>query len=162
MRASGRLDELPSDVCVRLLGTHHLGRVAVNDEQGPAVFPVNYVLDGGSVLFRADEGTKLDAALRGEATTFEVDTIDQIRRGGWSVILRGRAEEVVDPDELARARRLPLQPFVAGRKARYVRVRPATVSGRRIAVPKSLPGDWFRAADLGAVWLGVDGDDLGL
>lgn len=68
---------------------------------------------------------------------------------------------MVDPDELARARRLPLQPFVAGRKARYVRVRPATVSGRRIAVPKSLPGDWFRAADLGTVWLGVDGD-LGL
>lgn len=162
MNTHERLDELAPDLCVRLLGTHHLGRVAVNDEQGPAVFPVNYVLDRGSVLFRTDEGTKLDAAVRGEPATFEVDAIDEVRRRGWSVVVQGRAEEVVDPGELARVRELPLEPFAPGHRAHYVRVTPGAVSGRRIAVPRSLPPDWFRAADLGTVWLGVDGDDLGL
>ena len=37
------------------------------------ITPVNYVLDGGTVTFRTDAGSKLSAALQGAAVAFEVD-----------------------------------------------------------------------------------------
>ena len=51
--------ELTKSECFELLARQHVGRVAVVDDQGPVVFPVNYVLDRHTVLFRADAGTKL-------------------------------------------------------------------------------------------------------
>ncbi|MFL6046041.1 MAG: pyridoxamine 5'-phosphate oxidase family protein [Propionibacteriaceae bacterium] len=40
-----------------------------------------------------DAGSKLAAALRGAPVAFEVDVVDQKRQVGWSVVVRGRAEE---------------------------------------------------------------------
>jgi nitroimidazol reductase NimA-like FMN-containing flavoprotein (pyridoxamine 5'-phosphate oxidase superfamily) len=57
--------------------------VAVVDDQGPVVFPVNFVLDRHMVLFRTDEGTKLDAAARGSRVAFEIDGTDEVARTGW-------------------------------------------------------------------------------
>ena len=141
-----RLDTLTVDECLELLASHHFGRVAVDDEEGPAVLPVNYVLDRGSVVFRTDEGTKLEAAARRERIGFEVDHVDEAARSGWSVLVRGKAEEITDPDELERVRRLPLEPFAGGERHRYVRLLSSSISGRRIRVPGDLPEGWFRPA----------------
>ena len=73
-----RWQELTRSECFRLLAAHHLGRVVLIDELGPAAFPVNYVLDGHTVLFRTDEGSKLDAALRGARVAFQIDGADRI------------------------------------------------------------------------------------
>ena len=54
---------------------------------------------------------------------------------GWSVLVRGEAIEVADPAELARLRRLPLDPWAPGAKAHYVRILPAKLTGRRILAP---------------------------
>jgi nitroimidazol reductase NimA-like FMN-containing flavoprotein (pyridoxamine 5'-phosphate oxidase superfamily) len=113
--------------------------VAVIDDRGPAVFPVNFVLDRHMVVFRTDEGTKLDAACRGSRVAFEIDGTDTSARTGWSVMVRGEAVEVTDPAELARVRRLPLDPWAPGAKAHYVRILPAKLTGRRILAPGSLP-----------------------
>ena len=51
--------------------------------------PVNYVVDQHSVLFRTDEGTKLDAASRGARVAFEVDGAEEATRTGWSVLVGG-------------------------------------------------------------------------
>lgn len=139
-----RLATLSVDECLELLATHHFGRVAVDDDEGPAVLPVNYVLDRGSVVFRTDEGTKLDAATRRDRISFEVDHVDEDARTGWSVLVRGRAEEIAEPDELERVRQLPLEPFAGGERHRYVRLLSSSISGRRIAVPDSVPEGWFR------------------
>jgi hypothetical protein len=40
---------------------------------------------------------------------------------------------------LERLRALPLYPWAPGAKAHYVRLRPASVTGRRIALPADLP-----------------------
>jgi nitroimidazol reductase NimA-like FMN-containing flavoprotein (pyridoxamine 5'-phosphate oxidase superfamily) len=40
------------------------------------VFPVNYVLDRHTVVFRTEPGTKLHAAARGSRVCFEVDRAD--------------------------------------------------------------------------------------
>lgn len=154
--------DLDTDTCLQLLASQHLGRVAVNDDDGPAVFPVNYLLDRDSVVFRTDEGTKLDAAVRGERAAFEVDHVDEPNGVGWSVLVRGAVVEVTDPGELDRLRALPLTPFVSGKKDRYVRVRAKSITGRRTAVPHGVPEGWFRPDEPGHVWHGVDGSDIGL
>jgi len=135
-----RWQELTKSECFALLSGQRLGRVAVVDDQGPAVFPVNFVLDRHMVVFRTDEGTKLDAACRGSRVAFEIDGTDAAARTGWSVLIRGEAVEVSDPAELARLRRLPLAPWAPGAKAHYVRILPAKLTGRRILAPGSLPG----------------------
>lgn len=148
--------------CMRRLASTRFGRVAVNDDYGPVVLPVNYALDGGTVLFRTDEGLKLDAATRGAAGTFEVDHIDERRRSGWSVMVRGRLERVSDPGELEHLRRLALEPLAGGEKAEYVRLLPESVSGRQIPIPEGLPAGWAATHSLGHLWRGADGTDLGL
>jgi uncharacterized protein len=133
-QAAGRLRELTKAECFELLASAHLGRLAVVDDRGPIVFPVNYVLDRHSVVFRTEEGTKLDAAGRGSLACFEVDGSDAVTHTGWSVIVRGEVAEVTDQAELARLRELPLQVWAPGTRTRYVRMLPAVLTGRRIAV----------------------------
>ena len=127
--------ELTKSECFALLSGERLGRVAVVDEQGPAVFPVNFILDRHMVVFRTDEGTKLDAAVRGSRVAFEIDGADEAARAGWSVLIRGEATEVTDPAELARLRKLRVSPWAPGAKTHYVRILPAKLTGRRIWAP---------------------------
>jgi nitroimidazol reductase NimA-like FMN-containing flavoprotein (pyridoxamine 5'-phosphate oxidase superfamily) len=138
-----RWQELTRSECFRLLASRHLGRIVLIDELGPAAFPVNYVLDGHTLLFRTDEGSKLDAALRGARVAFQIDGADETSRTGWSVLVRAEAVEVVDSDDLAQVRKLPLYPWAPGAKTHYVRLLPALLTGRRIAAPDNAPSNWF-------------------
>jgi nitroimidazol reductase NimA-like FMN-containing flavoprotein (pyridoxamine 5'-phosphate oxidase superfamily) len=72
-RAVSALRNLAEDECLELLASRVLGRVAVVVDDAARVYPVNYLLDGRDVVFRTDEGTKLDAAHRCALATFEVD-----------------------------------------------------------------------------------------
>jgi nitroimidazol reductase NimA-like FMN-containing flavoprotein (pyridoxamine 5'-phosphate oxidase superfamily) len=130
-----RWQELTKSECFELLAREQLGRVAVVDDRGPVVFPVNFVLDRHMVVLRTDEGTKLDAACRGSRVAFEIDGTDPANHTGWSVVVRGEAVEVTDPAELARLRKLPLHPWAPGAKTHYVRILPAALTGRRISAP---------------------------
>jgi uncharacterized protein len=134
-----RWRELTRSECFELLAREHLGRVAVVDDRGPVVVPVNFVLDRHVVVFRTDEGTKLDVASRGSRVAFEVDGSDAVAHTGWSVLIRGEAVEVTDPAELARLRKLPLTPWAPGPKARYVRILPVALTGRRISASGGPP-----------------------
>ena len=130
--AASQLRELTKAECFELLANEHLGRLAVVDDRGPIVFPVNYVLDRHTVVFRTEEGTKVHAASRGSRACFEVDVTDATTQTGWSVVVRGEVTEVTDPAELARLRELPLQTWAPGARNRYVRFLPAVLTGRRI------------------------------
>ena len=129
----GQVRELTRSECFGLLANAHLGRVAVTDELGPVVFPVNFVLDRHTVVFRTEPGTKLHAASRGSRVCFEADGTDPAARTGWSVIVRGEVTEVTEESELARLRELPLRVWAAGPRNHYVRILPAVLTGRRIA-----------------------------
>jgi uncharacterized protein len=133
--------ELTKSECFELLAREHLGRIAVVDDRGPAVFPVNFVLDHHTVVFRTGEGTKLHAASLGSRVCFEVDGTDAAARTGWSAMVRGEAVEVTDRAELARLRRLPLQVWAPGARNRYIRVLPTTLTDRRITAPGPLPSE---------------------
>jgi uncharacterized protein len=134
-----RWEELTKGECFELLAGEHLGRIALVDDQGPIILPVNFVVDRHTVVFRTGEGTKLDAAMRFRRVAFEVDGTDAATRTGWSVVVRGEAVEVTDPAELARLRELPLYPWAPGARHRYVL--PAVLTGRRISVSAAAPGD---------------------
>jgi nitroimidazol reductase NimA-like FMN-containing flavoprotein (pyridoxamine 5'-phosphate oxidase superfamily) len=129
--------------CRKLLAERHLGRLAILDWDGPMIFPINYVFDQDLVIFRTDPGTKLDAATEAESVAFEVDAADAGTRTGWSVVVRGTLAEITDPSHLERLRTLPLYPWAPGDKARYVRVLPHMVTGRRIRIPDDLPYTWW-------------------
>jgi len=128
----GRVRELTRSECFELLAGVQVGRVAVTDDRGPVVFPVNFVLDRHTVVFRTETGTKLHAACRASRACFEADGTDDAARTGWSVIVHGEIVAVTDPAELARLRGLPLRPWLSGARSHYVRILPAALTGRRI------------------------------
>lgn len=126
------LEILSPDQCHDLLRRTTVGRVAVTVAALPAIFPVNYAVLDGQIIFRTGEGTKLQAALHKTVVAFQIDHFDGSVASGWSVMAVGLAEEITDPDELRTAESLGLLPFAAGDRSHYVRIRPEFLSGRRI------------------------------
>lgn len=134
-RSSLRLSTLTVDDCLRRLATQEIGHLAVVVDHYPQVFCVNYRLDDFVVVFRARVGGKLLAAHH-ENVGFQVDHLDPARRSGWSVLIRGMAEDVTDrPRDLVteRSRRLAIEPWVPGEYPRIMRIIPAKITGRELA-----------------------------
>jgi nitroimidazol reductase NimA-like FMN-containing flavoprotein (pyridoxamine 5'-phosphate oxidase superfamily) len=113
-----------------LLREAAVGRLAVVTDGEPDVFPVNHVVDRGTVVFRTAAGTKLSAAV-GQAVAFEVDGYDPASGEAWSVVVKGRAREVRELDDVLDALRLPLTAWHAAPRTHLVRVVPGSVTGRR-------------------------------
>ncbi|MEU3793983.1 pyridoxamine 5'-phosphate oxidase family protein [Streptomyces fructofermentans] len=126
--------ELDAGECQARLGTHGVGRIAVAADDGPLVVPVNYDVIDGAIVFRTAAGATPSLA-DGHRVAFEADRIDDAFSSGWSVLVRGQARIVTDPEQI---RRLDAEafsaPWAGGRRDLWVRVEPRTVTGRRIAV----------------------------
>ena len=138
--ATATMQELSPQRCYDLLATHEVGRLGVNAEHYPLVIPVNYGLDGGTIVIRTHPGTVLHAASHA-GVTFEVDDIDRRTRSGWSVLVRGLAEEVTadhSADLIARTHARGTEPWAPGEHGTWLRVIAHHVTGRRI-VPGELP-----------------------
>jgi uncharacterized protein len=125
---------LATDACWQLLRSSEVGRLAVSITGHPDIFPLNYVVDGGSVVFRTAEGTKLAASVLGRAVAFEIDGYDRDRGEAWSVVIKGRATEIERMQDVFAALDLPLFPWHASPKHRFVRIEPFDISGRRFHV----------------------------
>lgn len=97
--------------CLDLLETVPVGRIAATVEFRPFIFPVNFRLFEDQILIRTVSGTKLAAAMSGQIVAFEADGFEFDGSSGWSVLVRGPAREVTDPDELARALKVPVHTF---------------------------------------------------
>lgn len=115
--------------CWKLLSSHSLGRLVTSVDGQPEIFPVNYVVQHRTVLFRTAEGTKLVSTAINHNVLFEVDDHDVAQ--GWSVIVKGIARSVRTNDDIAEAERAQLLPWIATVKQHFVRIRPVSVSGRR-------------------------------
>jgi len=123
--------ELSAHECLALLRTADIGRLAMSRLEHPEVFPVNFIVDHGSVVFRTATGTKLDAIARDHHVTFEADGYDAASGDAWSVIIKGDAAEVEAIHDRAAAAELPLFPWQATPKPRVVRILPVEMTGRR-------------------------------
>lgn len=115
--------------CWNLLSSVALGRLITSVDGQPDVFPVNFVVQHKTVLFRTAEGTKLVSAAINNNVLFEAD--DHGVTQAWSVILRGTARTLRTDEEIQEAERAQLLPWTATIKQHFVRVRPLSISGRR-------------------------------
>lgn len=126
-------DVLSASEAWALLREAVVGRLAVAVGDQPEIFPVNYLVDHGSIVFRTAEGTKLTASI-GRRVAFEVDAYDPSSGEAWSVVVKGTAREVAQLHEVLDALDSTLSPWHAGSKPRIVRIEPGEVSGRQFHV----------------------------
>ena len=114
--------------CWERLRTQELGRLVTHVGDVLDIFPVNYVVDGETLLFRTAQGSKLFELTVNDEVLFEVD--DHTDADAWSVIVRGGAHPLESSAEVERADGLGLRPWIPTLKYTYVRVEPASLSGR--------------------------------
>ncbi|MFE7846610.1 pyridoxamine 5'-phosphate oxidase family protein [Microbacterium sp. NPDC057407] len=119
---------LTDEECWERLRTQELGRLVTRVGDVIDIFPVNYVVDGESVLFRTAQGSKLFELTVRDEVLFEVD--DHTEADAWSVIVRGRAHALRTSAEVERADGLGLAPWIPTLKYTYVRVEATSLSGR--------------------------------
>ena len=127
------LEVLSLSQCLALLRSRPLGRLAYLEAGGPTVVPVNHLVDGPSVVLRSLAGGKTDAVLGGQSVAFQLDEHDPARGTGWSVLVRGRAVVVDEPEEIARFE-AELDSWAAqdNKDVTWLRIVAEEVSGRRL------------------------------
>ncbi len=119
---------LTDEDCWNRLGLQQLGRLVTHVGEVFDIFPVNYVVDGRSIVFRTAEGSKLTELSINDAVLFEADRYTE--QDAWSVVVRGHARRLDTASEVAAADALPLKPWIPTLKYNYVRIEPTSLSGR--------------------------------
>ena len=134
---------LPADAAWDLLSSVTLGRLVTSFGGKLEIFPVNFVVQKHTVLFRTAEGTTLFTTVMNEKVLFEAD--DHTADEGWSVIVRGSAQMLTSAGDIREAEQAGLMPWVPTEKLRFVRITPTEISARRfqfgtVADHGNLPG----------------------
>jgi nitroimidazol reductase NimA-like FMN-containing flavoprotein (pyridoxamine 5'-phosphate oxidase superfamily) len=128
------LQVLDAEDCYALLATQRVGRLILNGQPYPLLFPVNYAMDGGTVVFQTRRGTKLAEADHANVA-FEIDGVDEGAKSGWDVVVVGLAEAVTEDHRgelIARTKASGVQSWAEWDDATWVRIIPQGVSGRRV------------------------------
>jgi hypothetical protein len=126
--AVSRATVLSVGTCVDLVRSRRRGRIVLGTGRHPRQVPVNYVLDGDTVVFCTAGGTNAGRA-RGQIALV-VDGCDLDRGDRWTVVLRGRCEEISIYEMLGDEALLPVPPNPVP-KVRFERLLPTEIAGRR-------------------------------
>ena len=119
---------MTADECWELVRAQEFGRLAFHLADQVHITPINYAVDGETLLFRTAEGSKLLAVVMNPDIAFEIDSYDEDE--AWSVIIMGTARHL-DEFEEHRAENVPLRPWVPTLKYDVVEITPREISGRR-------------------------------
>jgi nitroimidazol reductase NimA-like FMN-containing flavoprotein (pyridoxamine 5'-phosphate oxidase superfamily) len=119
---------LAVEECWELLAAHRFGRLAFHLADEVHLVPVNYLAEGGRVLVRTAEGSKLLGVHMNPDVAFEIDEVST--SSAWSVVLRGRAH-VLDGAEHERASAAIPTPWTGAGREEIISIEPAAISGRR-------------------------------
>lgn len=139
--AHSATEVLAPNECWGLLREVSVGRLAVWLKDHPEIFPVNYTVDHGSVVFRTGPGRKLDGAKGDTPVAFEADGVNADTGVAWSVVVKGSATVLESTGDVLDSFSLSLFPWQPGRKDTFVRIVPTEISGRRFKVAQ--PADWW-------------------
>jgi transcriptional regulator with XRE-family HTH domain len=123
------LEPLSADACELHLAAGGVGRIVYSTSSGPVALPVNFVYSDGAIIFRTSDAVA--NAITG-IVAFEVDHIDDAMSEGWSVLARGRARLVEDPDERHAVALLDIEPWAGGARLNVVRIEAFELTGRVI------------------------------
>ena len=113
-------------------GGCHTGRY------GLTVFPVNYKLHEGTIVFRTAQdsptGEDLQTGIEHAEyqVAFEVDDFDPVAREGWSVLIQGPAHHMTSPADQASVLDSGVQPWPDGPREHAIRITPSRITGRRL------------------------------
>jgi nitroimidazol reductase NimA-like FMN-containing flavoprotein (pyridoxamine 5'-phosphate oxidase superfamily) len=130
-----QLKTLTREECLELLRSAVVGRIAYVADGMATIIPVNFALFDGDIVFCTAKGTTLTwLTLRGRLA-FEADESTRADHEGWSVLVRGVAREVTDPEELAVLRRGHLRSWLRSPHEHWVRISIETISGRALHGP---------------------------
>ncbi|MBT2550133.1 pyridoxamine 5'-phosphate oxidase family protein [Arthrobacter sp. ISL-65] len=135
------VEHLESRQCWDLLRQVSVGRLAVWVDDQPDIFPLNYTVDHGTLVFRTGSGTKLGGALGEAPVALEADGVDAVSGLAWSVVVKGKAAPITGIEEVLDSVSLYLFPWQAGQKDHFIRITPESISGRRFKV--TAPLTWW-------------------
>lgn len=135
----GAVVEISDAASWELLAASTLGRLGVSSGGLPGIYPVNFVSDGGSILFRTANGEKLQRLRENEHVVFEVD--GEVDRGAWSVVVTGIAEVLAAEPDAPESGLATLPPWAPIEPYLVVRIRPTAVRGRRWEPPHAIERD---------------------
>ena len=133
------LEPLDEAECLRLISPGGIGRLAYTGRFGLTVFPVNYKLHDGSIMFRTSQDSPTDEDLRtGIAhaeyqVAFEIDQINPETRDGWSVLIHGPAHHMASDSERAAVEASGVTPWPRGTHEHAIRITPTMITGRRLS-----------------------------
>jgi transcriptional regulator with XRE-family HTH domain len=123
------LESLTQEQCETHLSNGGVGRVVLSTGAGPVALPVNFVFTDGTIVFRTSDS--MTASISG-VVAFEVDHIDEAMSEGWSVLVRGHARLIEDPEGLLSPAHLELEPWAGGARLNVVGIVPFEITGRVI------------------------------
>jgi nitroimidazol reductase NimA-like FMN-containing flavoprotein (pyridoxamine 5'-phosphate oxidase superfamily) len=131
-------EQLDEEECLRLITPGGIGRIAFSGRFGPTVFPVNYKVHQGHIVFRTaqdgptDEDLRTGIAHADYKVAFEIDDIDNAAREGWSVLIQGPVHHMDSEDEKASAAAAGVETWPGGDRELFLRIVPSRITGRRI------------------------------
>jgi nitroimidazol reductase NimA-like FMN-containing flavoprotein (pyridoxamine 5'-phosphate oxidase superfamily) len=132
------LEALDEAECLRLISPGGIGRLAHLGRYGLSVFPVNYRVHEGAIVFRTAQDSPTGEDLQtGIAhaeyqVAFEIDDIDETAREGWSVLIHGPAHRMTSEAEQASVLASGVEPWPGGPREQAIRITPARITGRRL------------------------------
>jgi nitroimidazol reductase NimA-like FMN-containing flavoprotein (pyridoxamine 5'-phosphate oxidase superfamily) len=128
------MEILDDDACWDLLRGQPVGRLAVAIAGEVEIFPINYLVHDGQIVFKSAAGSKLAALAANARVSFEIDGYAPDSGEAWSVVVKGIAYELQRFSEIYDAEELPLFPWNASPKDFFVTIRPREMAGRRFSV----------------------------
>ena len=132
--AADVVETLDQHECWRLLVGSAFGRLAVSDEDGADIFPVNHLVHDHRVYFRSAPGTKIVSLTERPGVAFETDGTENRRR--WSVVLRGIARRLDVDAEIEGSGVGELHTFIRSTKWNFFVITPRTLTGIRFATDR--------------------------
>ena len=125
--------ELSYSECEALLRAGVTGRVAMTTPAGPQIVPLNYSVVDGAVVVRTSPYSLLGTYGRDGLLAFEIDHFDHAHQRGWSVVARGPADVVSEPQELQHIRAVwEPRPWAGGVRMLFIRIRWTELTGRQL------------------------------
>jgi len=128
--------EMRSAECWERIAQAPYGRIATTAAGEIDIFPVNHGVDRFSIVFRTAPGTKLLELTINRQVAFEVDGIDGDE--AFSIVVKGEADRIDRPADVARAERAGIRPWPPGRKDRWVRITARDIQGRAFRLPPAV------------------------
>lgn len=122
---------LSEATCWERLRKTSIGRLGVQHDGQPSIYPINYLVDNTSIVFRTRPNSKISRPPMLDRVAFEIDGFDPAQSAAWSVLIKGFGRFLDSDAELAFLDELPLLPWVVADRSAWIRIVPVEVTGRR-------------------------------